>query len=58
MKPCLIEFPESRNYYITHFDSKNLACLQVLSLEIQAGIPGVILNLEQLMKCYKHCQIV
>lgn len=32
--------------YCIYFDSKKLPCLQVLSVEIQVGIPGVILNSE------------
>lgn len=32
--------------YCMHFDSKKLPCLQVLPVEIQAGILGVILNSE------------
>ena len=32
--------------YCMHFDSKKLPCLQVLSVETQAGIPAVILNSE------------
>lgn len=32
--------------------SQNLPCLQVLSVEIQAVIPGAILNSEQAMESY------